>query len=74
MPTCCKAGSIESQATGIKSYIQTDVGTKLKSIVRAIALRRTPSISEVIDVSLMFNFDCIEWHIVQSMHYTHISR
>lgn len=35
---------------GLKTYIQSDVGTKLKNIVKAISLKRQPSVTELVEV------------------------
>jgi len=53
MSTCCKPSSINSKNShgSFTGYVQKDMGSKLKSIVRAIALKRVPSISEIVAVS-----------------------
>jgi len=40
---------------GLRSYFHTELSVgKLKNIVRAIALRHSPSISEIVEVRLLF--------------------
>ncbi|XP_035709414.1 transient receptor potential cation channel subfamily A member 1 isoform X2 [Folsomia candida] len=36
---------------GLKTYIQSDVGTKLKNIVKAISLKRQPSVTELVEIA-----------------------
>ena len=50
MPTCCKSGSVESAT--MKSVIQGNVGTKLKSFARSFVLRQVVSIDDIISVGI----------------------